>query len=170
MVEDRPEDRPEDRAAARPGERRDLVALNMRDAPPDDPGEVMSALPHAREIGMRLHRAVGGKALLSVPYDERLVGDPDSGVLHGGVITALLDTACGSAVMSMPSRLSGTATLDLRIDYMRPASVGQTVRAAAECYRMTRSIGFARAVAYHDDPADPIASAAAAFMLERPKG
>jgi uncharacterized protein (TIGR00369 family) len=147
----------------------DLVSINVREAPPDDPGELMSALPHAREIGMRLHRAVEGRSLLSVPYDEKLVGDPGSGVLHGGVITALLDTACGSAVMSMPEKLRATATLDLRIDYMRPASAGQTVFAAAECYRMTRSIGFARAVAYHDDPADPIASAAGAFMLERPK-
>lgn len=152
-----------------PDDPSDLVAFHLRDAPPDDPGEVMSALPHSREIGMRLHRALGGEALLSVPYDERLIGDPESGVLHGGVITALLDTACGAAVMSMPQKLLGTATLDLRIDYMRPASVGQTVFAAAECYRMTRSIGFARAVAYHDAPSDPIASAAAAFMLERPK-
>lgn len=149
--------------------RRDLQSINVREAPEDDPGELMDGLPHAREIGMRLHRAVGGKSLLSVPYADKLIGDPESGVLHGGVITALLDTACGSAVMSMPQTLLGTATLDLRIDYMRPASVGETVFAAAECYRMTRSIGFARAVAYHGDPADPIASAAGAFMLERPK-
>jgi uncharacterized protein (TIGR00369 family) len=150
-------------------EERDLQAINIREAPEGDPGEPMAGIPHSREIGMRLHRSAAGKAVLSVPYDEKLVGDPESGVLHGGVVTALLDTACGSAVMSMPGKLRGTATLDLRIDYMRPASVGQTVFAAAECYRMTRSIGFARAVAYHDDPADPIASAAGAFMLERPK-
>jgi uncharacterized protein (TIGR00369 family) len=148
-------------------EERDLQAINIREAPPDDAGELMSGIPHAREIGMRLHRSAQGRAVLSVAYDQKLVGDPVSGVLHGGVVTALLDTACGAAVMSMPGKLRGTATLDLRIDYMRPASVGQTVYAAAECYRMTRSIGFARAVAYHDDPADPIASAAGAFMLER---
>lgn len=148
---------------------KDLMSINVRDAAPDDPGEVMAGLPHSREIGMRLHRSAGGVALLSVPYDDRLVGDPETGVLHGGVITALLDTACGSAVMSMPAKLRATATLDLRIDYMRPASIGETVFARAECYRMTRSIGFARAVAYHADPADPIASAAGAFMIERPK-
>jgi uncharacterized protein (TIGR00369 family) len=150
-------------------EERDLQAINTREAPEDDPGELLAGIPHSREIGMRLHRSSGGRAVLSVRYDDKLVGDPESGVLHGGVVTALLDTACGSAVMSMPGKLRGTATLDLRIDYMRPASVGQTVWAAAECYRMTRSIGFARAVAYHDDPADPIASAAGAFMLERAK-
>ena len=147
----------------------DLVSINVRDAAEDDAGELMVGLPHGREIGMRLHRSSKGIALLSVPYDERLVGDPETGVLHGGVITALLDTACGSAVMSMPQKLRATATLDLRIDYMRPATAGQTVYARAECYRMTRSIGFARAVAYHDDPDDPIASAAGAFILERPE-
>lgn len=147
----------------------DLTDINVRDAAPDDAGEVMVGMPHGEAIGMRLHRSVGGKSHLSVPYDERLVGDPDSGVLHGGVITALLDTACGSAVMSSPGKLRATATLDLRIDYMRPATKGLAVHANAECYRMTRSIAFARAVAYHDDPDDPIASAAGAFVVERPK-
>jgi len=147
----------------------DLTDINVRDAAPDDEGEVMVGMPHGEAIGMRLHRSVGGKSHLSVPYDDRLVGDPDTGVLHGGVITALLDTACGSAVMSTPGKLRSTATLDLRIDYMRPATKGLTVHANAECYRMTRSIAFARAVAYHDDPDDPIASAAGAFVVDRPK-
>ena len=128
--------------------------------------------PRGRGVGAGVQltgRRAGGRALLSVPYDQKLVGDPETGVLHGGVITALLDTACGSAVMSYPTKLRAVATLDLRIDYMRPASVGETVFARAECYRMTRSIGFARAVAYHDDPEDPVASAAGTFIIERPK-
>ncbi|MEM8759754.1 MAG: PaaI family thioesterase [Pseudomonadota bacterium] len=140
------------------------------------PGEVMTGLPFSGELGMRLHGASDGIAFLSVSYDERLVGDPATGVMHGGVITALLDTACGTAVMaSAPGKtvkfgkLRATATLDLRIDYMRPATPGQTVIARAECYRLTRAIGFARAIAYHDDAEAPVASAAGAFMLERAK-
>jgi len=138
---------------------------------PDTPGEgeLMTGLPFSQKIGMRLHMADNGIAILSIDYDDKLIGDPQSGVMHGGVVTALLDTACGAAVMCAPDKLLSTATLDLRIDYMRPASPGTRVYASAECYRMTRSIGFARAVAYHDDPDDPIASAAGSFMLERPK-
>ncbi|MGF1501652.1 MAG: PaaI family thioesterase [Paracoccaceae bacterium] len=131
-------------------------------------GELLSGLPHSHELGMRLHLAEDGVAILSVPYAERLVGDPQTGVLHGGVVTALLDTACGTAVMAVREKLKATATLDLRIDYMRPATRGLAVFAWAECYRLTRAIGFARAVAYHEDPADPVASAAGAFMLDRP--
>ena len=143
-----------------------LQEINLRDVGEDDAGEIMTGMPHGREIAMRLHRSAKGHAHLSVPYDERLVGDPQTGVLHGGVITALLDSASGSAVLSAGQNPMVTATLDLRIDYMRPATVGQTVHATAECYRMTRSIAFTRAVAYHTDPDDPIASAAGSFIVE----
>jgi len=134
---------------------------------PDDTGELIAVLPFSAEIGMRVHRAKDSVAILSQPYDSRLIGDPETGVLHGGLMTALLDTACGWAVMSSPANLRATATLDLRIDYMRPATPGEAVFARAECYRLTRSVGFARAVAYHTDPQEPVASAQGAFMLER---
>ncbi len=148
---------------------RNLRDINVRTGIDETEGEIMAGMPHGREIGMRLHRSKAGEAVLSLPYDERLVGDPETGVLHGGVITALLDTACGAAVMSAPDKVNAVATLDLRIDYMRPATVGETIRAHAECYRMTRSIGFTRAIAYHRDPDDPIASAAGAFIVDRPE-
>ena len=148
---------------------KNLQDINLRDVGEDDEGEVMAGMPHGREIGMRLHRSAQGHAHLSVPYDERLIGDPQTGVLHGGVITALLDSACGSAVLSASGKPMATATLDLRIDYMRPATVGLAVHARAECYRLTRTIAFTRAVAYHTDPDDPIASAAGSFMVQQPE-
>lgn len=143
-----------------------LQDINLRTTAENDEGEIMAGMPHGREIAMRLHRSENGHAHLSVPYDQRLVGDPQTGVLHGGVITALLDSACGAAVLSAAENPAVTATLDLRIDYMRPATAGQTVHAKAECYRMTRTIAFTRAVAYHTDPNDPIASAAGSFIVE----
>ncbi|HUF86559.1 MAG TPA: PaaI family thioesterase [Thermohalobaculum sp.] len=145
----------------------DTPALHATTPAPDGNGALMTGLPFGRELGMRLHQAADGVAVVSVPYDPSLVGDPETGVLHGGVITALLDTACGWAVLAAPQAIRATATLDLRIDYMRPATKGQGVFARAECYRLTRSIAFARAVAYHADPADPVATAQGAFMLER---
>ncbi|MEM6933587.1 MAG: PaaI family thioesterase [Pseudomonadota bacterium] len=135
----------------------------------DEEGSLISGIPHSGEIGMRMHFAKDGEAILSVPWAENLIGDPETGVLHGGVVTVLLDTACGGAVMSVNEKLLSTATLDLRIDYMRPARPRETLYCRAECYRTTRSIAFTRAVAFHDDPDDPVATASGAFVIDRPK-
>jgi len=131
----------------------------------DGEGILMSAIPHSSELGMRLISRDPDEAVMMIPYDSRLVGDPQTGVMHGGAITALLDTCCGTAVMMSSKKPSSTATLDLRINYMRPATPERPVYAHAHCYRATRSVGYVRAVAYHDNRSDPIATASAAFIL-----
>ena len=127
--------------------------------------QFIAAIPHSKALGMKVDLVEAGRAELSLDYDPRFVGDPESGVLHGGVVTALLDTAMGTAVVNHPQSNGGTATIDLRIDYMRPATPQQTITAKAECYRVTRSVAFVRATAY-DESDDPVASATGAFTVE----
>jgi uncharacterized protein (TIGR00369 family) len=128
--------------------------------------QMLRGLPHARELGLRVVGTGAGTATLAAPYDPRLVGDPDTGVIHGGVVTTLLDTCCGLAVLCAPQAPRSCATLDLRIDYMRPARPGADVTARAECHRLARTIAFVRAFAWDDeDEADPVAFAAGAFVV-----
>ncbi len=124
--------------------------------------QFIEAIPLARALGMTIDRIGDGVAELSMPWSAELVGDPHSGVIHGGVVSALLDTTCGAAAMSHPVQPGNTATLDLRIDYMRGATPGQGLRARAECYHATRTVLFVRAIARDDDEL-PVATAAGAF-------
>lgn len=129
----------------------------------------IEAIPHARALSMRLDDIGDGTAAISMPWDARLVGDPATGVIAGGAVSALMDTCGGAAVMSHRDA-QGTATIDLRIDYMRPATPGQRIVARAEVYHITRSVAFVRATATDDDAARPVATATGAFTVERGDG
>lgn len=129
--------------------------------------QFIEAIPHSRALGMVLDRLEDGVAVISMPWDARFVGDPQTGVIHGGAVSALMDTCGGAAVMSHPTGVIGTATIDLRIDYMRPARPGDRITARAECYHVTRSVAFVRATAHDADTDRPVATATGAFTLDR---
>jgi uncharacterized protein (TIGR00369 family) len=131
--------------------------------------ERMARSPHARALGLQLVR-LAPDLVLKVPYRPELVGDPDSGVIAGGVVTTLLDFACGWATALALKAPTSIATLDLRIDYMRPSRPGLDIHATAHCYKLTRSVAFLRGFAYDEDPSDPVAAAQAAFMLDSNAG
>jgi uncharacterized protein (TIGR00369 family) len=101
---------------------------------------------------------------MSFPYKEEVVGNPVTGVVHGGVIVSLLDTCCGCAAISVLKRPSVTPTMDLRLDYMHPAEPGQPIHVSAKVYRDTSNVIFCRGSAWQEDPENPIAHCVATFM------
>ncbi|MDF1728159.1 MAG: PaaI family thioesterase [Sulfitobacter sp.] len=125
--------------------------------------QFISALPHARALGLRIESLKAGEAVISMPYSEQIIGDPVTGVVHGGAVSALMDTTCGAAVMSHPSNPSHTATIDLRIEYLRGATPGQTITTRATCYHVTRSVAFVRATAWDEDPENIVANVTGTF-------
>lgn len=123
------------------------------------------SIPHNKALGLKVVAVARGLAAMQLDWRPELVGNPETGVVAGGPLTAMLDSCCGMAVATMLKEPAPFATLDLRIDYAKPAAPGRPVIAEAECYRITRSVAFTRAFAHQGDPKDPIAAAAGTFML-----
>lgn len=128
---------------------------------------IVTGSPHAVALGLSLVSLTPGKAVMRARYDESLIGDPDAGTLHGGVITALLDHACGMAAFAGFGARDTPATLDLRIDYLRSAKPGLDVTAEARSLKSHGLVAFVRATAHDGDPEDPVAIAQAAFMITK---
>jgi uncharacterized protein (TIGR00369 family) len=128
--------------------------------------QLMVRSPQIAALGIEFVGVEPDVGLLKAPYRDDLVGDPETGVIAGGVVTTLLNHTCALAIKAAAPRSGAAATLDLRIDYMRPARPRRDITARAHCYKLTHSIAFVRAVAYDDDPADPVATAQGAFVYE----
>lgn len=143
------------------------MSVNLEDRRARVARAFTEAIPHARRLGMRLVEVADGRAVLEMPQSPELVGDPETGVIHGGVIFTLMDTCGGAAVLCHETMALSTATLDLRIDYMRSAKPGQMLRAEAVCYHVTRSVAFVRATAWDEDMDKPMAMATGAFTVVR---
>src|SRR5690606_40613232 len=124
-----------------------------------------SGAAHTHALGFAFESVDGDRVRIHVPYRGDLVGDPDSGVLAGGLVTTLLDHVGGLAVWVALGTFRPVATLDLRVDYMRAAAPGRDLLAEARCYRLTRNLAFVRAWAFEDDPTDPVAAAQSAYMV-----
>lgn len=131
---------------------------------------IVRGSPHARALDIKLLETRKHEAWTKLPYDPRFIGDPETGVIHGGVMTTLLDNVCATAILAATGVLKPMATLDLRIDYMRPATPGKDVIAHGTCYKVGKLIAFTRGTAYHEESEEPIATATAAFMFVGGRG
>lgn len=148
----------------------------MRDSKPPamavnsafDPERFVSTLAaraHGGLIGLRYVGHGQDWAELAIDYDEKLIGDEATGVLASGPILALMDMATSMSIWIKQQRFRAQATLDLRVDYLRPATPGKAVIGRGECYRITRSVAFIRGQAHDGDPADPVAHVAGTYMF-----
>lgn len=133
--------------------------------PLDGVRSILEKLPHVEALGLTVIEMQRGSCLFEVQYAPHLVGNLETGVIHGGVITTLLDSAGGAAAFSVVPAGASVATLDLRIDYLKQAEPGKAILGYATCYRQTRHVVFVKGHAYHDATDDPIAHFVASFMV-----
>lgn len=123
-----------------------------------------AAIPHSVVLSIEPVEVTAEHVTARIPYKEELVGNPNTGVIHGGVITTLVDQTSGAAVIAVLDPPEVVATLDLRLDHLQPAQPQQPIWARAQCYKLTRHIAFVRCVVYQDPLAAPIATSMSTFM------
>lgn len=126
--------------------------------------QFLTALRHCQVLGIQVQTAVPSGLTLRLPYSDKIVGNPETGVIHGGALTTLMDTTCGISTVCVLPEFEICPTIDLRIDYMRAAAPHKDVFGFAQCYRVTPTIIFVRGYAYQDDPQEPIAHVVGTFM------
>lgn len=126
---------------------------------------VIEPLAHCRCLNIQVVAASKGRLTLRLPYSKNIIGDPNTMVIHGGAITALMDTACGFAGISALDGFSIAPTMDLKIDYLNMAIPNKALIAEASVYCVKKSIIFTEAVAFHEDnPKHLIARCSANFV------
>lgn len=143
------------------------MSLFNADTVPAWANAFLQGIPYARESGMTA-RDVGvrkGHATVDMPARDAWTGDSLTQQLHPGCATVLADTACGLAVGAALDTLVPFATLDLRMDYLRPARAGLGLSCQAHCHRVSRNVAFVRGEIFQPGTDEPVAMVSATFML-----
>lgn len=126
---------------------------------------VKQHMPHAADVGMTVDsEAPPGKVRMRIAAQPMLAADPGEHFFFPGILFSLADTACGFAIGLELKRPEPMSTLDMRIDYVAPASLKHDLVAEAECYCVTRSVIFARCELRSGTHQRLVASATGAFM------
>jgi uncharacterized protein (TIGR00369 family) len=124
-------------------------------------------IPFNRFLGLRCLEVEDGHARVELPFRPELVGNPEIPALHGGAISATLDTTGGLAVWSKARPDDRVSTIDLRIDYLRPGRADPFI-AVAKVVRLGNRVGVAELRAFHPGDEDrPIAAGMGVYSVKR---
>ena len=102
---------------------------------PDEILRLVDQVPFNRLLGIQGESAGSGRAVLLLPVRDEHLGDVRRPALHGGVVSALIDTAGGIAAWSALAQGEAVSTVDLMVDYLEPGRVAGPLRAEAELIR-----------------------------------
>jgi len=126
-----------------------------------------TVVPFVQFLGMKFISVESGLVLIEVPFRRELIGNPEVPALHGGVVSALLDTCGGAAVWSQLSKADRVSTVDLRIDYLRPARPEKLI-GSGRVIRLGNRVGVTELRAYHPGAeAEPVAVGTGVYNVHR---
>ncbi len=132
---------------------------------PDAANLLMSHLPSVKEAGLHCSSLSPEQVVIQMPSQPGWIGDAVKQTLHPGVSSLLADTACAISVSAAHGSLLHMATLDLRMDYLRPAPVGIDLYCEARCVRMSKHVAFTQAWVFQHGKPDPVVAVTANMML-----
>ena len=124
---------------------------------------LLDRLPYARFLGLTSEQD-GDDLIVTMPFADRLIGNPMLPALHGGATAALLElTAVAQAALSYP-RLRLPRPINVTVAYLRSGRPAD-VRARARISKAGRRVAHVLAEAWQEDEAQPIASLTAHFLV-----
>jgi uncharacterized protein (TIGR00369 family) len=124
-------------------------------------------VPFNRFLGLRGESIAEGRAVLVLPVRPEFVGDPRRPALHGGVLSTLIDTAGGLAAWSALRPGESVSTVDLRVDYLEPAGLGERLRAEAELVRKGNRVCHVRIAVTQGEAL--VAEGRGVYNIQRPR-
>jgi len=114
-----------------------VTDILLSDARRNQLHEVFARIPFANFLGIKLDGLQHGSATLSLETREELTRD--GGLIHGGVLASLIDTASAFATLTLIEPEQRAVTIDLTVHYLR-AVTGGTIKAHARALRAGRRV------------------------------
>jgi uncharacterized protein (TIGR00369 family) len=128
-----------------------------------DPAELIGFIPYCRHLGVSA-RLDGELVVLTMPFADRLIGNPMIPALHGGVIGSLLETAAIAQVIYETGAVKLPKPVDITVDYLRSGRA-LTSHASARIAKQGRRVLNVHAEMWQEDPAKPVAALRGHFLL-----
>jgi uncharacterized protein (TIGR00369 family) len=128
---------------------------------------IENGLPFQKMLGIRVAGIEEGRVRLFIPFREDLIGDARRPAIHGGVISTLADVCAGFAVWTRCRLDDRIATIDLRVDYLRPATA-RDLYAEATVRLLGNRVGNAQVVLWSDgSPQEHVAEGRGVYNIRR---
>ena len=124
--------------------------------------ETFAGVPYVGLLGFEFVRAERGAATYALEVRGELTRM--GGILHGGAVVSLLDTAAAFAVHTVIEPDARTVTVDLTVHFLRPASQGR-VEATARVLRRGRRVCIL-SVEARDEAAEIVATSTMTYFIQ----
>ena len=119
-----------------------------------------SIVPYWQTLGLELKEAEVGRAVFEATVRQELM---QNGVLHGGVLASIADSACAVAAISRVFPANYATTINLQVAYLKPVVAGR-FRAVGRCLRAGKTVLFCQAEVL-DEKESLVCSASSQLMV-----